>query len=158
MPEPSPATPHPAAAGGWDELIAAAREARRRAHAPWSGYTVGAALRAADGTVFAAANVELAIPAIGTCAERNALNLAIAAGRRRFTALAVVTPSSPPACPCGVCRQALVEFVPEGEELPIVCVNDAGERVAVTLGELLPYAFRLGGRLAAGTGPDEGDR
>ena len=147
---PDPAEPpadraaSPAPDPGWDELIAAAHEARRHAHAPWSGYAVGAALRADDGTVWSAANVELAIPALGTCAERNAVNAALAAGRRRFVALAVVTPSSPPACPCGVCRQVLVEFVPEGEELPILCVNDAGERVEVTLGELLPRAFRLG--------------
>jgi homotetrameric cytidine deaminase len=146
MPDPEPRSDHRPEHDplhGWDELIAAARRARERAHVPWSGYAVGAALRADDGTVWAAANVELAIPALGTCAERNAINLAVAAGRTRFTALAVVTPSAPPACPCGVCRQTLVEFVPEGKELPIMCVNDEGERVEVTLGELLPRAFRL---------------
>lgn len=127
----------------WDELIAAARGARERAYAPWSGYRVGAALRAEDGSVWAAGNVELWIPALGTCAERNAVTAALAAGHRRFTALAVVTSSSPPACPCGACRQALLEFVPEGAELAILCVNEEGERVETRLSELLPRAFRL---------------
>lgn len=135
---------------GWDELIAAARRARDQAYAPWSGYQVGAALRAEDGTLWAAGNVELWIPALGTCAERNALTSALAAGHRRFTALAVVTSSSPPACPCGVCRQALLEFVPEGAELPILCVNQEGERVETRLSELLPRAFRLPEALGAG--------
>ncbi|HEX2163545.1 MAG TPA: cytidine deaminase, partial [Thermoanaerobaculia bacterium] len=130
---------------GWDELVAAAHRARAAAHAPWSGYRVGAALRADDGTVWAAGNVELTIPATGLCAERNAVHAALGAGRRRVVALAVVTASSPPACPCGVCRQVLLEVVPEGEELPILCVNDDGERLETTLGELLPHAFRLPG-------------
>jgi cytidine deaminase len=134
----------------WDELIAAARGARERAYAPWSGYRVGAALRAADGSVWAAGNVELWIPALGTCAERNAVTAALAAGHRRFTALAVVTSSSPPACPCGACRQVLLEFVPAGAELPIVCVNEEGEQVETRLAELLPRAFRLPEALGAG--------
>jgi cytidine deaminase len=142
--------PAPAPEEGWDELIAAARRAREHAYAPWSGYTVGAALRADDGSIWAAANVELWIPAIGTCAERNAVTSALAAGRRRFTALAVVTASSPPACPCGVCRQVLIEFVPAGAELPILCVNDEGERVETRLSELLPRAFRLPEALGSG--------
>lgn len=144
------ADPEQAPKQDWDELIAAARGARERAYAPWSGYTVGAALRAADGSVWAAGNVELWIPALGTCAERNAVTAALAAGHRRFTALAVVTSSSPPACPCGACRQALLEFVPEGAELAIVCVNEEGERVETRLSELLPRAFRLPEALEAG--------
>jgi cytidine deaminase len=143
-PEQHPERPAaPAPEEGWDELVAAARNAREHAYAPWSGYTVGAALRADDGSIWAAGNVELWIPALGTCAERNAVTSALAAGHRRFTALAVVTASSPPACPCGVCRQTLLEFVPEGAELPILCVNDEGERVETRLSELLPRAFRL---------------
>lgn len=144
MSEPAapPASPTHAAVD-WDELVAAARRAREHAYAPWSGYAVGAALLADDGSIWAAGNVELAIPALGTCAERNAVTSAIAAGRRRFRALAVATSSSPPAAPCGVCRQVLLEFVPEDEELPILCVNDAGEREVVTLSELVPRAFRL---------------
>ncbi|HUG75658.1 MAG TPA: cytidine deaminase [Acidimicrobiia bacterium] len=150
---PGPTTPAP----DWDDLLAAARAARDRAHAPWSGYTVGAALRADDGTVWAAGNLELAIPVLGTCAERNAVITAVAAGRRHFTALAIVTPSSPPECPCGVCRQVLVEFVPEGEDLPILCVNDAGERVEVSLSELLPRAFRLSRRAPRADAPPRPD-
>ena len=153
MPDPEPRSDHQPEHDprhGWDELIAAARRAREQAYAPWSGYQVGAALRAEDGSLWAAGNVELWIPSLGTCAERNALNAALAAGHRRFTALAVVTSSSPPACPCGVCRQALLEFVPEGAELPIVCVNEEGERLETRLSELLPRAFRLPEALGAG--------
>lgn len=146
MPHPAEPAPPSAAAVAeidWDELVAAARRAREHAYAPWSGYAVGAALLAEDGSIWSAGNVELAIPALGTCAERNAVTSALAAGRRRFRALAVATSSSPPAAPCGVCRQVLLEFVPEDEELPILCVNDAGEREEVTLSELVPRAFRL---------------
>jgi cytidine deaminase len=155
MPDPEPRSEHQPQHDprhGWDELIAAARRAREQAYAPWSGYRVGAALRAADGSLWAAGNVELWIPALGTCAERNALTSALAAGHRCFTALAVVTSSSPPACPCGVCRQALLEFVPAGAELPILCVNEEGERVETRLSELLPRAFRLPEALGSGDG------
>jgi cytidine deaminase len=127
----------------WEPLVAAALGARERAYAEWSGYRVGAALLAADGTVHAAPNVELWIPALGTCAERNAVAAAVGAGQRRFRALAVVTDSSPPAFPCGVCRQVLVEFVPADEDLAILCVNPDGERRQALLSELLPGAFRL---------------
>lgn len=125
----------------WEPLVEAARAARERAYAPYSGYRVGAALLAEDGSVHAAGNVENGIPALGVCAERAAAAAAVNAGGKRFVALAVVTESSPPARPCGVCRQTLAEFA--GDDLPVLCVNDAGEREATTLGELLPSAFRL---------------
>jgi cytidine deaminase len=120
--------------------MARAAEARRRAYAPYSGYRVGAAIRAEDGRVFAAANVENGIPALSICAERNAIARAVAEGATRFVALAVVTASSPPAYPCGLCRQTLAEFV---DDLPILVANTVGEEHHTTLGELLPHPFRL---------------
>src|SRR6185436_4898948 len=79
----------------WDRLIAAATAARAHAYAPYSRYDVGAALLMEDGSVFAAANVENCLPALGTCAERNAMCAALSAGKRRPVAVAVVTASSP---------------------------------------------------------------
>jgi len=124
----------------WEPLVAAARAARQGAYAPYSGYRVGAAVAAADGTVYASGNVENGLPALAVCAERLAVAAAVAAGRRDLAALAVVTGSSPPARPCGLCRQALSEFA---DDLPILCVNEAGERQETTLRELFPAPFRF---------------
>lgn len=123
----------------WDRLAAAARGARDRAHAPYSRYKVGAAVLTASGAVHASGNVEYAIPALSICAERMALSAALAAGDAEPVALAVVTASSPPARPCGLCRQTLAEVA---TELPILCLNDAGERVETDLAALLPEPFR----------------
>jgi len=122
-------------------LERAAREARRLAYAPYSGYTVGAALRTADGRTFLGANVENGSYGVCVCAERVAVLSAVIAGVRDFSAIAIATSSTPPASPCGVCLQTLAEFAPD--ELPIVLVNDHA-RVETTLGALLPRAFRPG--------------
>ena len=127
----------------WDALVAAARAARDRAYAPYSGYRVGAALAAADGSIHAAGNVENGIPALSTCAERLAVAAAVNAGHHDFAALAVVTESSPPASPCGLCRQTLTEVVEPGSDLPIRIANTAGEMQEIRLSELLPRPFRF---------------
>lgn len=123
----------------WDRLAEAARAARDRAHAPYSRYRVGAAILTRSGTIHASGNVEYAIPALSICAERMALSAALAAGDAEPVAVAVVTRSSPPARPCGLCRQTLSEVA---RELPILCLNDAGERDETDLAELLPDPFR----------------
>lgn len=122
----------------FEPLIEAARQARRHAYAPYSDYRVGAALLAGDGTVHAGANVENGLPALGICAERVAVAAALSAGATEFLALVVLTASSPPARPCGLCRQTLVEFT---EDLPILLVNLDGERDEVHLSDLLPEPF-----------------
>jgi cytidine deaminase len=122
----------------WAALEAAARVARENAYAPYSRYRVGAALLGDDGQVYAAGNVENGIPALSICAERNAVARAVGSGVTRFRALAVVTASSPPASPCGLCRQTLVEFA---RDLPILTVNEDGERQRTTLAELFPLPF-----------------
>lgn len=124
----------------WEQLVEVARQARDRAHAPYSGYRVGAALLAEDGLVFAGANVENRTYGLTVCAERSALVTAVTAGAKRFRALVVVTSSSPPAAPCGQCRDSLAEF---GIELPILLVNEAGESREQTLAGLLPEPFVL---------------
>ena len=125
------------------ELVAAARAARRRAYAPYSGYQVGAALLTEDGTVVTGANVENASYSLGLCAERAAVVAAVAAGHRRFSSIAVAANGPEPTRPCGACRQVLNEF-PAGPDLEVVLAGEEGERYLVTtLGELLPQAFGL---------------
>jgi cytidine deaminase len=126
----------------WEPLVAAARAARERAYAPYSHFAVGAALLMEDGSVHAAANVENCIPALSICAERNAMSAAASAGLRRPQAVAVVTDATPPARPCGLCRQTLIEFA---RDLPILVVNVRGDREETTLAELFPQPFSLPG-------------
>jgi cytidine deaminase len=122
------------------QLIEAAARARGHAYAPYSRFTVGSAVRGASGAVYGGANVENASYGLAICAERSAVVSAISAGETRLTAAVVLTSSSPPAGPCGACRQVLAEF--GADDLPVVLVNDRGERTATTLGALLPRAFR----------------
>src|SRR6185436_17556356 len=102
-----------------------AAAAQRRAYAPYSHFPVGAAFLMEDGSIHAAANVENCIPALSICAERNAMSAAASAGLRKPVAVAVITDASPPARPCGLCRQTLSEFT---RDLPILVVNVAGDR------------------------------
>jgi cytidine deaminase len=120
-----------------DALIAAARAAQANAHAPYSGFRVGAALQVEDGRVFVGANVENASFGLTICAERVAVGCAITAGAQRFARLVVVSDVDPPAAPCGACRQVLAEF---GGTLLVEAVGPRGRR-AWRLDELLPDRF-----------------
>lgn len=93
------------------ELVRRALEARERAHAPYSGFAVGAAVRVEGGAVFTGCNVENASYGLTICAERVALFSAVTAGHRRVEAIAVA--SGPGAAMCGACRQVLAEFADE---------------------------------------------
>ncbi len=121
-----------------DVLARAAREARRRAYAPYSRFRVGAAVRA-GGRVFAGANVENASYGLTLCAERVAAATAAAAGARRIDAVAVASGTDDPTPPCGMCLQALAELAPP--TAPVLLVGRRGGRVETTLGALLPRAF-----------------
>ncbi|HEY6478364.1 MAG TPA: cytidine deaminase, partial [Polyangia bacterium] len=91
-------------------LVMAARAVRGRAHAPYSKFLVGAAVRDERGRIHVGCNVENASYGLTVCAERNAVAAAVAAGARRVRAVAVVSGSRPPASPCGACRQVLAEL------------------------------------------------
>ena len=108
------------------------------AYAPYSQFRVGAALQGADGTVYPGCNVENSSYPVGSCAERNALGAAIAAGRHAFVALVIVTEADTPTPPCGMCRQALVEFAPH---LTISSYGVQCVHAEWNLGDLLPAPF-----------------
>ena len=120
-----------------DRLVAAATAIRDRAYAPYSHFRVGAALLVADNHVVTGCNVENASFGLSVCAERNAVAAAVAGGASSFVAMAVVTDSSPPASPCGACRQVLAEF----GDFPLILANTSNERRITSVGELLPEVF-----------------
>ena len=132
------------------ELYAAARAARERAHAPYSSFHVGAALRTEAGTVHAGTNVENASYPEGWCAETSAIAQMIAAGgtsaARRIAAVSVVAEriDGRLTTPCGGCRQRLAEFA--GPDTPIDVIDPSGEGRTFTMRELLPSAFDMDGR------------
>ncbi|MEP7291129.1 MAG: cytidine deaminase [Chloroflexota bacterium] len=118
-------------------LISAAIDVTRNAYIPYSHYPVGAALRAADGTIYSGCNVENSSYPVTICAERVALVKAVSEGRRAFDLLAVVTPNG--GSPCGMCRQMLYEFAPGLR----VILADLDGKVAYDgiLSDLLPRGF-----------------
>lgn len=130
--------PARAGAPSLDSARAAALAAMERAYAPYSDFRVGAALVGADGGVFAGCNVENSAYPAGICAERSALAAAVAAGTRRFALLVIVTEADEPTPPCGMCRQALVEFEPN---LEIVTYTTHGGEADWSLATLLPHPF-----------------
>lgn len=120
-----------------DVLLRRALEAQYCAHAPYSGFKVGAAIEAEDGSIQVGANMENASYGVTICAERIALGAAVAKGLRRFTRLVIVSDASPPSAPCGACRQALSEF---GMDLRVDAVGGGVTR-SWSLADLLPDAF-----------------
>ena len=124
-------------------LMASAREAATRAHAPYSGFRVGAALLTGDGRIFTGCNIENASYGLTLCAERVALAKAVSEGATVFRGLAITGGAAEtPATPCGACRQALAEFCPP--RMPVWYAGlAAGSPRATTLGKLLPHAFTL---------------
>lgn len=127
---------------GLDELFAAALAARRQAHAPYSRFQVGAALRDEQGRIHAGCNVENAAYPQGQCAEATAIGHLVLAGGRRIVSVAVVggEAGSDSLCtPCGGCRQRLREFA--AADVPIHVYDAGGLRGQFTLDQLLPFSF-----------------
>jgi homotetrameric cytidine deaminase len=124
---------------GADALVAAAREAMGRAYAPYSRFRVGAALRAEDGSIHAAANVENAAYPQGQCAEASAIGVLVAGGRTKVLEAAVIADSDEICVPCGGCRQRLREFM--ALDATVHLCSAGGERRSATLESLLPLSF-----------------
>ena len=123
------------------ELFEAARAAMARAHAPYSNFPVGAAIRGAGGAIFSGCNIENASFPEGWCAETSALAHMVMAGERKLVEVAVVAKKMPRITPCGGCRQRLKEFG-TADTLVHLC-DEGGIMESVRLGDLLPKAFDL---------------
>jgi cytidine deaminase len=121
------------------DLFLAAREAMAKCYAPYSKFPVGAALRTADGRVYAGANIEVASYPEGWCAETTMLGHYIMAGGGEIAEIAVVAERMDRITPCGGCRQRLAEFSKPGTLL-YLC-DATGVAQTVTMGEMLPYGF-----------------
>jgi cytidine deaminase len=123
-----------------EELMTAARAARRFAYAPYSHYDVGAAIRDVEGRLWTGANVENASYGLSICAERAAVAKMVSEGSRRIASVAVSTRDG--GTPCGMCLQTLSEFAPDGESVTVIVTDDAGGVHRYSLRDLMPFAFR----------------
>jgi cytidine deaminase len=119
-------------------LVEAAKAARENAHAPYSNFRVGAALRAKSGRIYTGCNVENATYGLTVCAERVAIFKAISEGERGFDAIAVVTDTDGLTPPCGACRQLLWEFCGDAE---VILANLKGKTETTRMSALFPRPF-----------------
>ena len=119
-----------------DPLVHHAVSARETARAPYSGYTVGCAVKCDDGSIYYGANVEASCSSVGICAERIALANAILADKVP-TELAIVGEADAPLSPCGTCRQFMLDFAP----LKVILANLDGDEKHTTANKLLPLKF-----------------
>jgi cytidine deaminase len=121
------------------DLFEAARAAMSLAHAPYSKFPVGAAIRAEDGKIYAGANIEnLSFPQ-GWCAEPTAISQMIMGGARKIVEMAVIAEKLPLCPPCGGCRQKIAEFATA--KTPIYLCDETGVKKTMTMEELLPHSF-----------------
>ena len=124
---------------GLDDMIRLAAAARANAHAPYSGFKVGACVETHDGQRFVGCNVENVAYPQGQCAEASAIGAMVSAGGRRITRVVVVAEGDKLCTPCGGCRQRLAEFA--APDTPVHLASPSGPRATFTVGELLPHAF-----------------
>ncbi len=121
-----------------EKLVELALNARKNSYSPYSKYRVGAALLCENGEVFTGCNVENASYPCGICGERNAMSTAIAAGQRKFKAIAIAGSSKEICTPCGMCRQFMYEFAPK---LRVLCCDNEGKYEEHSLDSLLQKGF-----------------
>ena len=119
-------------------LMKAAIGAKEKAYAPYSHFSVGAAVMCEDDSVYTGCNVENASYPCGICAERTAVSKAVSEGKRKFRMIAVTGSSAEKCTPCGICRQFLYEFAPD---MIVLCGDMDGTFDEVALSELLPRGF-----------------
>jgi cytidine deaminase len=121
------------------EMLSAAKSVREQAYAPYSNFKVGAAIRAASGTIYTGCNVEnLAYPE-GTCAEAGAIAAMVAAGETVIVEALVIADSPLPVSPCGGCRQKLAEF--SKGDVVVTMTTTGGATQSLSMADLLPGAF-----------------
>jgi cytidine deaminase len=120
-------------------LLAAATAVRENAYAPYSRFKVGAAIRAASGTVYTGVNVENVAYPEGTCAEAGAIAAMVAHGETRIAEVCVIADSPDPVPPCGGCRQKIAEFAAQDVRVTL-CTTD-GKSLTMTVADLLPGVF-----------------
>ncbi len=120
-------------------LMDDAKAVRDNAHAPYSGFKVGAAIRSASGKVYVGVNVENAAYPEGTCAEAGAIAAMVASGDTEIAEVAVVGDAPAPVTPCGGCRQKIAEFAPKG--VVVTMGTMTGKTLTMKIEELLPEAF-----------------
>ena len=133
---------------GIEEVLALAMKVQAHAHAPYSGFRVGAVLEADDGSLHVGCNVENASLGLTLCAERGAMAAAVAQGHKAFRRLVLVTSGTDPIPPCGACREFLAEVAPD---VPIVS-QASGKRKEWRLGGVAPSSVRVECRGSALTG------
>lgn len=121
-------------------LIEKATAAQSNAHAPYSGFQVGAAVLSSGGDIYAGCNVENAAYPLGQCAEATAIGAMIANGGKALDGVVIMSPNDEFCFPCGGCRQKIAEFA--GDAVPVIMATRDGEIFETTVGELLPHAFR----------------
>ncbi len=122
-----------------EPMLELARRALENAHAPYSGFRVGACLRAASGRLYAGCNVENAAYPVGQCAEAGAIGAMVAAGDHAIVEVLVLTERAELCSPCGRCRQQLVEF--SSPDTRVHLCGPEGVRMTTTMDALLPLAF-----------------
>ena len=124
------------------DMIDEAMAMQSHAHAPYSGFHVGACLRTESGALYAGCNVENAAYPQGQCAEASAIGVMVAAGERRIVEVVVLGEGEALCTPCGGCRQKLSEFA--AADTPVHVCGPEGVRASFSLGELLPHGFGPG--------------
>ena len=122
----------------YDHLTAVAKQSRENAHAPYSNFRVGAAVRATSGRIFGGCNVENATYGLTVCAERVAIFKAISESERGFDAIAVVADTDTLTPPCGACRQLIWEFC---GDVPVILSNLKGKTEEIQMRGLFPKPF-----------------
>ena len=125
------------------KLLEAAMQAMEKAYAPYSKFKVGSAIMTEDGQIVTGCNIENSSFGLTNCAERTALFSAIAAGKSRFKAIAIVADGDRNPYPCGACRQVLAEFCAPNMPVYVASRGNLGAFHKMVLGELLPNSFRL---------------
>jgi len=121
------------------DLFVAAEAVRAKAYAPYSRFSVGAAILADDGKIYVGCNIENAAYPVGNCAEPSAIAAMIAGGGKRIKRIYVTGPGQAPVTPCGGCRQRIREFA--DQDVVVISHGVDGTPLAQTIAQLLPYSF-----------------